>query len=148
MVLKKRIRDIDVFSFKGAVFNGARLVKVYDGDTITILAPVGPKNALRRLNCRLAGVNASETTGSDKDEGANAKLFLLSKLGIASAGVSASTDFDEAFFEETPHFVDVRCHKFEKYGRVLVDVAPQGAKYVNSSLCENSNFTPYMTEKL
>jgi endonuclease YncB( thermonuclease family) len=134
------LSDMERFSFKGNAFNSVRLVKVYDGDTVTVAAPVGPGGACRKVNCRLQGINARELRGPDKEQGKQARGELLRALEVAE---DPSGRYNEAFFDASPHYVDIACGRFEKYGRVLVEIAPVGKGSVNMKLCDTPYFEVY-----
>jgi len=76
-----------------------KVVKVHDGDTIHVLAPVGEAGGEYLVKCRLAGIDTPELK-VDK----TAKTVLQSQLGKTDG--------------------NVMCHfgKKEKYGRTLTTV--------------------------
>lgn len=106
-----------------------RVAKVYDGDSITIIAPLDC--GLRRLRTRLAGLDAFEIRGEHADLGHKARIALIKALRISEDPLDR---YDETFFDSHPSFVDVQCFEFDKYGRVLVNVAPVNGQAINSML--------------
>ena len=54
----------------------ARVVKVYDGDTITVDIDLGLNIWLKNQKIRLAKINAPEVTGTEKPEGIISREFL------------------------------------------------------------------------
>lgn len=85
---------------------GGRVIKVYDGDTITIASKLPFSDSpLYRLSVRLNGVDTPEIKGKTEDEKLAAKYSrdALSNLILNK-------------------FVSLKNIKTEKYGRILADV--------------------------
>ena len=85
---------------------GGRVIKVYDADTITIVAKLPFKESIiYRFSVRLNGINAPEIKGKNEDEKEAAKIArdALSKLILGKNVILKNVDN-------------------EKYGRVLADV--------------------------
>jgi endonuclease YncB( thermonuclease family) len=131
------VSSVPNFSFAGREFLGVRVCKIYDGDSITLVAPVGQGGELRKVKCRLSGVDACEIRGADSEHGRRARLALVEALRCP---IDAEDRYGEAFFDAVVFRVDVACGAFDKYGRVLVEVAPEGGDSVNASLCEESDY--------
>ena len=129
--------DIPYFTFAGKRFNNARVAKVYDGDSVTIVVPIGRDNEMARLHTRLLGVDACEIRGADRDHGRAARRDLVDALRIP---IDERDRYDEVFFQRTQAFVDVVCYGGDKYGRELVDICPCGSASINKSLCESSPY--------
>lgn len=134
------VKEVPMFSFAGLVLRGVRVAKIYDGDTVTIIAPLGFDGSPCRVNTRLIGVDACEIRGSERERGKEARRDLVRMLRI---NVDDRDRYDEVFFSNHPTYVDVKCHGFEKYGRELVEIAPCGQEYVNISLLESPYFCAY-----
>ena len=86
--------------------NGGRVIKVYDGDTITIAAKLPFDNSpLYRLSVRLNGIDTPEIKGKTDDEKIAAKQVkdALSNLILNKR-------------------VNLKNIQTEKYGRILADV--------------------------
>ena len=95
-------------------FEWAKVVKVYDGDTVHLAAPVAavvacagsstsPANGVARFSARLLGLNAAELRTSDATEKAAA---TASRDALAARCLG--------------RLVRVECGGLDKYGRVLV----------------------------
>lgn len=138
--LQTPLRDIPYFSFNGRFFEHLRVAKVYDGDSVTVVAPIGLKNDPARLVTRLKGVDACEIRGEDREHGMAARRTLVEALRIP---LDENDSYDEAFFDEQPVYVDIMCHGHDKYGRELVEIAPCGGQPVNAKLCESEHFASY-----
>ena len=128
-------KDVPYFSLDGRVFEKARVAKVYDGDTVTVIVPLGEHGTPRRIRTRMTGLDACEIRGEGAARGHAARHDLVCALHIA---IDPDDRYDEDFFDENPTFIDVFCHEFDKYGRVLVDLAPLGGEPVNAYLVESS----------
>ena len=134
------LKDTPVFSFNGLFCSCVRVAKVYDGDTVTLVAPIGLRDELRRINTRLLGVDACELKGKNRSDGVSARTVLVDALGMPNDG---NEKYDEAFFDANPTHIDAWFHGNDKYGRPLVELAPCGSSPVNMSLCESEHFAPY-----
>jgi micrococcal nuclease len=85
---------------------GGRVIKVYDGDTLTIATKLPfPASPLYRLSVRLRGIDTPEMRGASEDEKQAAKLVRDFVHGIAHN-----------------KYVQLRNVQSEKYGRLLADV--------------------------
>lgn len=132
--------DIPVFSFYGKVFRRVRLLKVHDGDTVTVALPIGLESALARINLRLTGIDACEVRGDNRALGQIARLQLISALKVP---VDPTGKYDEQFICDNDVRIDVHCLDFEKYGRMLAYVAPPGCPPINMDLCDGVHTVPY-----
>jgi len=85
---------------------GGRVIKVYDGDTITIASKLPFKDSpLYRLSVRLNGIDTPEIKGKNEDEKTVAKM---AKDALASLILNK--------------YVTLKNIQSEKYGRILADV--------------------------
>jgi hypothetical protein len=132
--------DIPRFTFDGRVFLNVRLLKVYDGDSVTVALPIGQNSDLARINLRLAGINAREIRGDAKEMGLIARTMLIEAL----CPHDPTGEYDERFIIDQNVLIDVYCLDFEKYGRVLANVAPPGCEPVNLGLCDERFIFRYM----
>lgn len=122
--------DVDAvprFSFAGRTLR-ARLLDVYDGDTVTA-AFAGDDGALYKMGVRLRGVDTPELRGSGADEKAaavRARTFVaawaLPGRFAASASAPPSRREIAAALKAAPAIVTLRCDGFDKYGRCLAAV--------------------------
>ena len=83
----------------------AEIVDVHDGDSVTALMKVPIIDGLYLWKCRLNGLDTPELTSKDpieKQHAIEARDFL--KILILNKTVS------------------IKCHKFDKYGRLLVNI--------------------------
>ena len=108
--------DATEFSFEGD-FKEAKVLEVYDGDTITVAFPFGGK--MFRWKCRLNGVDTPELRTrnlKEKEFGYKVRDYLREKI--------------------LGKVVKISCKDFDKYGRLLVEVYDD-TESVNNWLIEN-----------
>jgi endonuclease YncB( thermonuclease family) len=95
--------DTSIFTFP---ITGGRVIKVYDGDTITIAAKLPIKNSpIYRFSIRLNGIDTPEIKGSSQEEKqlAHEAQEFVSKLILNK-------------------YIRLENIQNEKYGRILADV--------------------------
>ena len=93
---------VELFSLEGQEHR-AKVVDVYDGDTIKCVFPIHDK--LYRWNCRLSGVDTPELRTRclvEKAFGYKVRYYLREKI--------------------LNKMVYLRCGEFDKYGRLLVEI--------------------------
>lgn len=95
-------KDIKSFSFNGDE-KEAKIVDVYDGDTVKVVFPVQGK--LYKFNCRILHVDTPEIRTRNKTE-KEYGLKIRDKLREKIAG----------------KVVKIICDDFDKYGRLLIDI--------------------------
>ena len=105
---------------------GGKVIKVYDGDTITISSRLPyNKSPLYKFRVRLAGIDCPEIRSSNEEEGKYAvyvrdilrKLIMGRKVNLSTVGM-------------------------DKYGRVLANVTHEG-RCINAWMVERSFAVPY-----
>ena len=95
----------DTQAFVPPIYEG-QVIKVYDGDTITIAAKLPyPDSLLYRFSIRLNGIDSPEIKGHSEDEKAAAQV---SKLALENLILHK--------------YVVLKNQSTEKYGRILADV--------------------------
>jgi micrococcal nuclease len=97
-----QIDNIKKFTFSG-ISTYAKIIKVYDGDTATIIFK--HNNEYIKLNCRINGIDAPEIKSkilNEKNMANHAKLFLQNII--------------------LNQIVFIKFYDFDKYGRPLVDI--------------------------
>ena len=119
--------DVELFSLEGQTLQ-AKVVNVYDGDTCKIVIRMGGK--LVKFNCRMNGYDTPEmrppkdqANRDDEIKAANAAKARLIELVM-----------------QDDQLVIAKCGKFDKYGRLLVDIYDGGstssAKSVNQLMID------------
>ena len=93
---------IEKLSFNGEMKEG-KVVSVYDGDTINVVFPLN--NKLYKWNCRLNGIDTPEIRTRSKIEKNYGKMVR-----------------DKLRDKILNKIVKIYCYKFDKYGRLLVDI--------------------------
>lgn len=119
---KKNTENIHRFE-KHTWTTWAKIVAVYDGDTVTLLLPF--KGKLVRWRTRLMGYDAPEMKSSDEVEKAkarSAKFFLINIL--------------------PKQWFRVKIHGIDKYGRLLVDLKYK-KKHVSQIMIEKGHGVSY-----
>jgi endonuclease YncB( thermonuclease family) len=103
-----------------------QVIKVYDGDTITIASKIDiPNSPLYRFSIRLNGVDAPEIHGKNNDE--------------KESAIYARDQLENLVLHR---FVQLKNQKTEKYGRILADVY-LGDLHVNQWLLNEKLVVPY-----
>ena len=105
---------------------GGRVIKVYDGDTITLAAKLPyAESPLYRFRVRLNGIDTPEIKGSSEDEKTAAKMAkeYVEKLALNK-------------------YVRLENVSTEKYGRILADVYV-GELNINQNLLKERYAVPY-----
>ena len=106
------------FSLKNEV-KKAKVVSVYDGDTIRVVFPI--LNKLYKWNCRITGVDTPELRTRDE---------LEKKYGYEVRDKLRDKILDKV--------VTVKCGDFDKYGRLLIDIyCDNETRSVSNWLIEN-----------
>lgn len=97
----------------------AKIVSVYDGDTVKAIFPLNGVNY--KWNCRLSGIDTPELrTKCDKEKEMGYKVRDILREKILNK------------------VVVLKCQQMDKYGRLLVDIYCDGNKcHVNNWLIEN-----------
>jgi len=111
-----------------------KVVKVYDGDTITVDIDLGFNTVMTNQKLRLYGINTPEVRGESKEEGKMVRDFVRSVL-VGNPDVYISSYYD----------------KSGKYGRWLATVhylpiGKEGVGYINlnDELLEKGYAVEYM----
>ena len=108
--------------------NGGRVIKVYDGDTITIVAKLPyDESPLYRLSVRLNGIDTPEMKGKDISDDEK------------TAAIDARDFVSKLILNK---FVRLENVSSEKYGRILADVYI-GNVHLNDVLIKERYAVPY-----
>jgi endonuclease YncB( thermonuclease family) len=111
-------------SLKG-IITKARVVSVYDGDTLTLIIPF--KNEFFKFNCRMMGIDTCEMKSKlqqNRETAIKARNRVLQLLGVpvADLNVKLTTQKIQSLLAENIYTCWVKCYETEKFGRTLVDV--------------------------
>jgi endonuclease YncB( thermonuclease family) len=104
----KSIESAPEFSYDGLT-TYCKVISVYDGDTITIL--IKNNGVIYKEKCRLTGIDTPEMRGGTVE---SKKLALKAKDYVVDKVLNK--------------IVRIKCGKFEKFGRLLGTVYPNGLK--------------------
>ena len=105
--------SVKEFGFEGET-KIAKVVSVYDGDTIKVVFPILRK--LYKFNCRIMGVDTPEIRTRDKKE--------------KEYGIKVRDELRKKILNKV---VKLKCGEFDKYGRLLGEI------YVNQNDQESVN---------
>lgn len=94
--------DVDYFTLENQIFE-AKVVKVYDGDTIHIVFPYFGK--MYKWNCRLTGIDTPELRTKNEQE--------------KEYGIKVRDALREKIMGK---LVFIKCGEFDKYGRLLGEI--------------------------
>lgn len=97
----------------------AKVVSVYDGDTIKVVFPLADK--LYKWNCRLEHVDTPELRTKNENE----KKY----------GYIVRDKLREKILNKV---VNIKCNDFDKYGRLLVEILQDDDITVNQWLIDNN----------
>ena len=126
---KKKYDDLDLKKVENFIppIESGKVVKVYDGDTITIVSEIpGLKNSpVYKFSLRLNGIDAPEIKGKDEDE--------------KTAAIAAKEALSNLILNE---IIYVKNKKIEKYGRILCDVYKENT-HINNYMIEKRYAVPY-----
>ena len=108
MLLHKKLersdKTVEYFSFHNYECL-AKVVHVYDGDTVHLVLPQQETDKLIKIKARLYGIDTPEMRVPEQKERAlKAKERLIE------------------FLQKTNYIVHIKCGEFDKYGRVLVTI--------------------------
>lgn len=117
--------DTPPFSFVGQSMS-ARVVDVYDGDTMSVVLPIGA--AFYKFHVRLHGIDASELKSKracSKTLAMQARTEVLTALGVPAD--SHQRKESQKYLEANLVVVKMECFEFDKFGRILANVYPMGS---------------------
>jgi micrococcal nuclease len=136
------------FSLNGRVVR-ARVVNIYDGDTITAIIELHP-GYYCQFKFRMNGIDTPEIKGEDKAMALKARnrvIYLITSQDVSLFSPRTIKEFLNSNF----YIVYVRCFHFEKYGRVLADIYTtsdiERTKSINQILLEEGLAKPYFGGK-
>ena len=114
----------------------ARLADVYDGDTITVVAPLASE--MFKVRVRLSGVDTPELCGVTKTAGLAARDALIAHLaGIDMCGLGGS--MVRHMLKTSSCLVWIVCKGNDKYGRALCKVYTE-AQAITGRLASTQDF--------
>ena len=106
--LESQTEKTDAFTLNGFKTD-AKVVKVYDGDTVHVVFYYFDK--FYKWTCRIAHVDTPELRTKNEEE--------------KKKGYEVRDKLRELIFGKV---VQLHCHEFDKYGRLLVDIEVEGVK--------------------
>ena len=124
--LERSDKKIEYFSFNNYE-SLAKIVHVYDGDTVHLVLPLPETYKLVKIKARLYGIDTPEMRIQEQKESAlKAKERLKDML------------------QKTNYIVNIKCGEFDKYGRVLAILySTEFSKSLNDILIEEGHAYAY-----
>jgi len=121
------------FSYQGMTVK-AKMVDIYDGDTLTLVFRY--RGELQQHSCRMMGYDSPE-------------MKPLKSKPDREAEIEAAKAAKEALKEllERHTVVTVKCHQFDKYGRVLVTLWVPGRSGLFSCCGGDLNVNQWMIDQ-
>ena len=117
--------DVNEFSLKNKEFV-CKICDVYDGDTCKVI--IYNENNFVKFTCRLLGIDTPEMkplkTKENRDSEINKAKLCRNKL-ISLCCNNNCKVVDENYkdiLENNNNLVKIRCHDFDKYGRLLIEI--------------------------
>jgi len=113
------------FSFEGQTVP-ARVVDVYDGDTITAVIEVFP-GKFHQFKVRLVNIDTPEMRGGTVESkkkatlARNTLLSIITRYGVNCTNISPS-DIKQILNGPIAYIVYIRCFGNDKYGRMLGEI--------------------------
>ena len=117
--------SVPFFTLSG-ISTVARLVDVYDGDTVTCIFPI-LKDNYYKFNLRLKGIDTAELKNADliaKQKALEARHKILTFCCETDYNLKqdCSRHDIQNYLKENNILVWIECFHFDKYGRVLANV--------------------------
>jgi endonuclease YncB( thermonuclease family) len=131
-----KLLDVPKFGLDGMIMRDARVAKVQDGDTITVVHHMGSFRDVRKANVRVLDVDAPDAQASRQE----ARALLIRTIG---APVDPKGKYAPEFFDCHDVRVDVVCGPFDCFGRILGDIQVGGAS-IKDALLASALFVPYV----
>jgi endonuclease YncB( thermonuclease family) len=125
----------------------ARVLDVYDGDTLTVAMPW--KDNVYRFTLRLLGIDTDEirgTTGETRERANAARVLLAQNVADGKFAIDAKTTRAvlRRFLGQHDCRVRIRCKSFDKYGRVLANVYSLQDQCLSKVMLDSGLARPYM----
>jgi endonuclease YncB( thermonuclease family) len=103
------------FSYAGLKFK-AKVVDIYDGDTLTVVFRY--RGQLQQHRCRMLGYDSPEMKPLRSKKGRDKEIEKAKEAKEALSNL---------IFGHNGGIVKIKCHQFDKYGRLLIDLyIPKG----------------------
>ena len=129
---KRRLKQLDPSTIERFSFEGlerqSRVVKVYDGDTITILFRFNKQ--YYKTSCRILGIDTPE--------------LRTKNLKEKAAGYKAK-DFLSGFILDK--IILIKFGKFDKYGRPLIEGFLDNGQSISNLMISSGHAKPYFGGK-
>lgn len=137
--------EVPLFSLNGSS-HICKVVYIYDGDTVNIV--IDFNNKLTKFNCRLLGIDTCEMTSKDatkKQKAVQARNFLINKITNEPLKDTLTKKEIKDMLSKSRKLCYVKCHDFDKYGRLLIDLYDNDKSLIsyNQELINNNLAVSY-----
>ena len=136
-----KCEDIPDFSLHGIETRG-KVVDIYDGDTCKIVILIGEQ--LQKHTCRLVGLDTPEMkplkSKPNREKEIEAAQQCRNKLIqlVTNCELTLETKLTKPeckkLMDSNTNIISVKCHEFDKYGRLLVSLYTPEGNCVNDIL--------------
>lgn len=137
--------DLALVSLDGVKTIG-KVVEMYDGDTCKIV--LIHNNKIEKYNCRLFGIDTPEMKPSlskvcrqeeiiSAYQCRNRLLQLVTNIPWEINSMMTKKQVTQ-LLEQNSKIIDIECFKFDKYGRLLVNLYSDSEQSVNEMLCKEN----------
>jgi endonuclease YncB( thermonuclease family) len=124
----------------------ARCIRIYDGDTIFIVLNIPGTKMYYKWSCRLNGIDSFEIKNTNealKNKAHEALLFVYNFITKKEVpDVQDTKKFIEDDLNKNIYLINIKCGKFDKFGRILIDVLQDNVN-LSDLLIENKLAYPY-----
>ena len=128
-----------------------KIVEVYDGDTCKII--LMNNNNLLKFTCRLNFIDCPEMKPLKTKINRELEIrdAILARNRLIQLGTNCECNLNnilpkaqiKELLKTNTKIVKIKCYKFDKYGRLLVEVFANGEKSINNILVEEKYAKPY-----
>jgi endonuclease YncB( thermonuclease family) len=147
--LKTQDNSVPLFSLSGKVFD-AKVVDVYDGDTCSVV--IHWNQSFHKFKVRCCGYDCPEIkplkTEKDRDkiiemahESKNYFVYLVTNPFFVLDTIYTNSEIGN-FMKQNTKIVKLKCHGWDKYGRLLGDFYVDGI-HVNQKMIDQGFAVPY-----
>lgn len=129
--------DVDFFTLNGIELP-AKVVDVYDGDTLTLV--VNFRGKLEKFKCRIMGIDTPEIKLPKTETNREHKKLVAKKArnALISMVTNCSIDIDTPYtknqiremLRDNTMLPTVTFYDFDKYGRCLIDIGDTSKKMI------------------
>jgi endonuclease YncB( thermonuclease family) len=139
--------DVELFSLNGQTILG-KVVEIYDGDTCKIILAIN--NNLQKFNCRLLGLDTPEMKPPINKPNRETEILNAHKCRNRLIQLTTSCDCQidsilkktevNTLLKSNKLIFTVKCHEFDKYGRLLVELIDNNIEKTVNQILINEGY--------